>query len=115
VVGHRTAVDTTRIAASSHATCKACRATPSLSAAMALAAMVSSAPRTTAMSLIIEASMAATERPSGSHADRGGRIQHDGGAVCGAPGVYLLGMPFLRRRRTSFINGADHDTAALTV
>jgi putative flavoprotein involved in K+ transport len=45
--------------------------------------------------------------------DRAGRIRHDGGVVRGAPGVYLLGMPFLRRRRSSFINGADHDTADL--
>ncbi|HEY1821609.1 MAG TPA: NAD(P)/FAD-dependent oxidoreductase, partial [Trebonia sp.] len=45
--------------------------------------------------------------------DRAGRIRHDGGVVRDAPGVYLLGMPFLRRRRSSFINGADHDTAEL--
>jgi putative flavoprotein involved in K+ transport len=45
--------------------------------------------------------------------DRAGRIRHDGGVVRGVPGVYLLGMPFLRRRRSSFINGADHDTADL--
>ncbi|WP_445189256.1 flavin-containing monooxygenase [Pseudonocardia sp. Cha107L01] len=45
--------------------------------------------------------------------DRVGRIRHDGGLVCGAPGIYLLGTPFLRRRRSSFINGADHDTADL--
>jgi putative flavoprotein involved in K+ transport len=45
--------------------------------------------------------------------DRAGRIRHDGGAVCDAPGIYLLGPPFLRRRRSSFINGADHDTADL--
>jgi putative flavoprotein involved in K+ transport len=45
--------------------------------------------------------------------DRAGRIRHDGGVVSGAPGVYLLGIPFLRRRRSSFINGADSDTADL--
>jgi len=45
--------------------------------------------------------------------DRRGRIVHDGGVVIGAPGVYLLGTPFLRRRRSSFISGADHDTAEL--
>ena len=38
---------------------------------------------------------------------------HDGGVVSGAPGVYLLGTPFLRRRRSSFISGADHDTREL--
>jgi putative flavoprotein involved in K+ transport len=47
--------------------------------------------------------------------DRAGRIRHDGGVVCGAPGVYLLGTPFLRRRRSSFINGANDDTADLAV
>jgi putative flavoprotein involved in K+ transport len=45
--------------------------------------------------------------------DRAGRIRHDGGLLVDAPGVYLLGMPFLRRRRSSFINGAEHDTAEL--
>jgi putative flavoprotein involved in K+ transport len=46
--------------------------------------------------------------------DRRGRIVDDGGVVRGAPGVYLLGAPFLRRRRSSFISGADHDTAELS-
>jgi putative flavoprotein involved in K+ transport len=45
--------------------------------------------------------------------DRKGRVVHDGGVVRGAPGVYLLGAPFLRRRRSSFISGADHDTREL--
>ena len=45
--------------------------------------------------------------------DRRGRVVHDGGVVGGAPGVYLLGTPFLRRRRSSFISGADHDTRDL--
>ena len=45
--------------------------------------------------------------------DRRGRVIHDGGVVSGAPGVYLLGTPFLRRRRSSFISGADHDSADL--
>ncbi|MCA1843567.1 MAG: pyridine nucleotide-disulfide oxidoreductase, partial [Actinobacteria bacterium] len=45
--------------------------------------------------------------------DRRGRVVHDGGVVSGAPGVYLLGAPFLRRRRSSFISGADHDTGDL--
>ncbi len=45
--------------------------------------------------------------------DRRGRVVHDGGVVSGAPGVYLLGAPFLRRRRSSFISGADHDTREL--
>jgi putative flavoprotein involved in K+ transport len=45
--------------------------------------------------------------------DRRGRVAHTGGVVTGAPGVYLLGTPFLRRRRSSFISGADHDTRDL--
>lgn len=45
--------------------------------------------------------------------DRRGRVVHDGGVVSGAPGVYLLGTPFLRLRRSSFISGADHDTGDL--
>ncbi len=42
----------------------------------------------------------------------GGRLRHDGG-VLDAPGVYFLGGTFLRRRRSSFIHGADADTADL--
>jgi len=45
--------------------------------------------------------------------DRRGRIRHDGGVVGDAPGVYLLGAPFLRRRRSSFISGAGPDTREL--
>jgi putative flavoprotein involved in K+ transport len=40
--------------------------------------------------------------------DRKGRIIHDGG-VTAWPGLYLLGMPFLRRRRSSLIDGAAAD------
>jgi putative flavoprotein involved in K+ transport len=46
--------------------------------------------------------------------DRKGRIVHDGGIVRDAPGMYLLGGNLLRRRRSSFINGAEHDTADLS-
>jgi len=45
--------------------------------------------------------------------DRRGRVIHDGGVVRDAPGVYLLGTPFLRRRRSSFLSGADQDTQEL--
>jgi putative flavoprotein involved in K+ transport len=45
--------------------------------------------------------------------DRRGRVIHDGGVVRDAPGVYLLGTPFLRRRRSSFISGADQDSGDL--
>ena len=45
--------------------------------------------------------------------DQRDRLLHDGGVVRGAPGVYLLGAPFLRRRRSSFISGAELDTLEL--
>ncbi len=44
--------------------------------------------------------------------DHRGRISHDGG-VCATPGLYLLGLPFLRRRKSSLIDGADGDAADL--
>ena len=44
--------------------------------------------------------------------DNAGRLRHDGGVV-DAPGVYFLGGTFLRRRRSSFIHGAEADTADL--
>lgn len=46
--------------------------------------------------------------------DEGGRLRHDGGVVADAPGVYFLGGTFLRRRRSSFIHGAEADTADLS-
>jgi putative flavoprotein involved in K+ transport len=45
--------------------------------------------------------------------DRKGRIRHDGGVV-DAPGMYLLGMPFLRRRKSSLIDGAGDDARDLS-
>ena len=36
--------------------------------------------------------------------DRRGRVIHDGG-VAAVPGLYLLGLPFLRRRRSNLIAG----------
>jgi len=42
--------------------------------------------------------------------DRRGRLRHDGGVVTGVRGLYLLGVPFLRRRRSTFISGAVRDT-----
>jgi putative flavoprotein involved in K+ transport len=44
--------------------------------------------------------------------DRRGRLVHDGGVV-GAAGLYVLGLPFLRRRRSSFISGAGDDAEAI--
>lgn len=40
--------------------------------------------------------------------DHKGHIQHDGG-VTPAPGLYVLGMPFLRRRKSTLIDGAADD------
>jgi putative flavoprotein involved in K+ transport len=45
--------------------------------------------------------------------DRTGRVVHDGG-VTAALGLYLIGMPFLRRRKSSLIDGAAPDAAELT-
>ena len=46
--------------------------------------------------------------------DGKGLIRHDGG-VAECPGMYLLGMPFLRRRKSSFIDGARADAEDLIV
>jgi putative flavoprotein involved in K+ transport len=45
--------------------------------------------------------------------DHAGRIRHDGGVVHDAPGLYVLGLGLLRRRRSSYIGGAASDTAEL--
>ena len=45
--------------------------------------------------------------------DRTGRIRHDGGIVTGAPGLYVLGLPVLRTRASTYIHGASADTDAL--
>jgi putative flavoprotein involved in K+ transport len=44
--------------------------------------------------------------------DRKGRIRHDGGVV-EAPGLYLMGMQFLRRRKSALIDGAGDDARDL--
>ena len=46
--------------------------------------------------------------------DRKGLIRHDGGVVVDSPGMYLLGMPFLRRRKSTLIDGAGADTDELS-
>jgi len=45
--------------------------------------------------------------------DRKGRVRHDGGVV-DAPGMYLMGIPFLRRRKSSLIDGAGDDARDLS-
>ncbi len=44
--------------------------------------------------------------------DHKGRVRHDGGVVA-APGMYLLGMQFLRRRKSALIDGAGDDARDL--
>jgi len=45
--------------------------------------------------------------------DRKGRLKHDGGVVADAPGMVALGLTFLRRRKSSFIHGAEDDARDL--
>ena len=45
--------------------------------------------------------------------DRKGRIVHDGGVVADAPGLYVMGLPFLRRRKSTLMDGADSDAGDL--
>jgi putative flavoprotein involved in K+ transport len=45
--------------------------------------------------------------------DHKGRVRHDGGVITDAPGLYLMGMPFLRRRKSSLIDGAGSDAIDL--
>lgn len=49
--------------------------------------------------------------PAGAF-DRRGRVIHDGG-VGAIPGLYFLGLPFLRRRRSNLIAGFGADAADL--
>lgn len=44
--------------------------------------------------------------------DRKGRICHQGG-IADAPGLYILGLPFLRHRKSSLIDGAGDDARVL--
>ncbi|MCY3812902.1 MAG: NAD(P)-binding domain-containing protein [Gammaproteobacteria bacterium] len=45
--------------------------------------------------------------------DRKGRLKHDGGVVTDSPGMVALGLTFLRRRKSSFIHGAEDDARDL--
>src|SRR5580700_2941196 len=45
--------------------------------------------------------------------DRKGMIEHDGGVVS-SPGMYLMGMQFLRRRKSALIDGAGDDARELS-
>jgi putative flavoprotein involved in K+ transport len=41
--------------------------------------------------------------------DQKGHLRHDGGIVVEAPGMYAIGLPVLRRRKSTFIHGAEDD------
>jgi putative flavoprotein involved in K+ transport len=41
--------------------------------------------------------------------DAKGQLRHDGGVVAGSPGLYALGLPVLRRRKSTFIYGIEDD------
>ena len=45
--------------------------------------------------------------------DRKGMIRHDEGVVT-VPGLYVIGLPFLRRRKSSFIHGTEDDARYIT-
>jgi putative flavoprotein involved in K+ transport len=45
--------------------------------------------------------------------DRKGRIRHDGGVVR-SPGLYVMGLQFLRRRKSALIDGAGDDARDLS-
>jgi putative flavoprotein involved in K+ transport len=41
--------------------------------------------------------------------DAKGQLRHDGGAVIHSPGLYALGLPVLRRRKSTFLYGIEDD------
>jgi putative flavoprotein involved in K+ transport len=45
--------------------------------------------------------------------NRKGQLRHDGGVV-DAPGLYVLGLNFMRRRKSSFLHGAEDDVRDLS-
>jgi putative flavoprotein involved in K+ transport len=45
--------------------------------------------------------------------DRKGVVRHDGGVAC-SPGLYLMGIQFLRRRKSALIDGAGDDARELS-
>ena len=46
--------------------------------------------------------------------DHKGQVRHDGGVVTESPGLYLMGMPFLRRRKSTLIDGVGDDARELS-
>ena len=45
--------------------------------------------------------------------NRKGQVRHDGGVV-DSPGLYVIGLPFLRRRKSSFIHGTEDDATDIS-
>lgn len=45
--------------------------------------------------------------------DRKGNVRHDGGVV-DAPGLYMMGLPLMRRRKSTFIFGVEDDARDIT-
>jgi putative flavoprotein involved in K+ transport len=41
--------------------------------------------------------------------NRKGELRHEGGVILDAPGMYAIGLPVLRRRKSTFILGAEAD------
>ena len=48
----------------------------------------------------------------GARARPQGTIRHDGG-VAASPGLYVMGLPFMRRRKSTLIDGAADDAREL--
>jgi len=46
--------------------------------------------------------------------DAKGNVRHDGGVVTEAPGLYVMGLPFLRRRKSTLIDGVGDDARDLS-
>jgi putative flavoprotein involved in K+ transport len=45
--------------------------------------------------------------------DAKGWVSHDGGVVSASPGLYVMGTTFLRRRKSTFIDGVGDDAREL--
>jgi len=46
--------------------------------------------------------------------DHKGQIRHNGGVIEDAPGLYVMGLPFLRRRKSTLLDGAGDDARELS-
>jgi putative flavoprotein involved in K+ transport len=46
--------------------------------------------------------------------DHKGRLRHDGGVIADSPGMYVMGLQFLRRRKSALMDGAGDDARDLS-